>query len=182
MDHFKPIKTKRLILRLFNKDDFEVFSNILNDNIVFENLKFILKREARIKPKFLFQSILNSYKIANPIVTLLIIKKDTENKIGLCGLIPLVDRDKALCFYSLLPMYRGNGFAIEAMKKVLEYGFLNLKFSKLITLIDPKSTEVWKVAERIGMKYMGQIQIDEIKSNAMYFSIKKAEFDGQQII
>ncbi len=41
------IQTKRLILRLFNEDDFDIFSNIIEDDDVSKNLKFVLN----IKPE-----------------------------------------------------------------------------------------------------------------------------------
>jgi RimJ/RimL family protein N-acetyltransferase len=180
MDVSNQIDTKRLTLRLINRDDIEVFSNIMKDKSVSENLKFIIKMKYKDKPENLFHQILDSFNTSEPILTFLIVEKDTENIIGSCGLIPLANSNEALCFYILLPRYRGSGFAIEAMKKLIEHAFLKVKLSKLTTFVNPKKPKLWKVAERVGMKYMGQIQINEILSTAMYFSIEKAEFDAQQ--
>ena len=176
------LESKRLMLRSFDRDDFDVFSNLIKDEMVSENLKFIFKTKNEEEIEFFFKSLTNSFKTSNPIVALLIIKKDTGNSIGSCGLILLENKNEAICFYSLLPGYRGYGFAIEAMKKLIKYAFLKLKLFKLITFINPKSSKVWKVAERVGMKYMGQVQIIDISSRAMYFSIEKIEFEAQQII
>lgn len=181
MDIPNQIETKRLTLRLFNWDDINFFSNIMKDNSVAENLKFFIKTENKKNPENLFQKIIDSYDDSEPILAFLIVKKDTGNCIGSCGLIHSTGTNEALCFYQLLPRYRGSGFAIEAMKKLIEYAFLKVKLTKLITFVNPKSSKVWKVAERAGMKYMGQVHICEISSTAMYFSLETAEFDAQQL-
>lgn len=182
MDLPNTIDTKRLILRPFNRDDFEFFTKIIKDDLVSENLKYLINNKDMDRLEFLFQSIIHSIKTLDPIFALIIIKKDTGDFIGFCGLILLTDCNEAKCFYSLLPRYRGFGFAIEAMKKLIKYGFLKLKLSKLSTFISPESSAIWKVAERVGMKYLGHVQINEIQSKAMYFSIEKNDFDAQQIM
>jgi len=182
MDLPKTIETKRLNLRPFFQEDFEFFMKIIKVDLIFENLKYIINKADLKSPEFLFQSILHPNKTSDPIIILIIIKKDTSDYIGSCGLTLLTDTNEAICFYSLLPIYRGFGFAIEAMKKLIAYAFLKLNLAKVSTYINPKSTGIWKVAERVGMKYLGQIQIPELQFKAMYFSIEKKEFDAQQII
>ncbi len=176
------IETKRLILRLFNQGDFEFFIEIIKDKSVTQNVKYSLGNVDLEKPEILFQSIIHSFKSPHPMLILLIIKKETEDFIGSCGLKISSDKNEAICFYSLLPRYRGSGFAIEAMKKLIEYGFLKLNLSKIFTFISPTSSAIWKVAERVGMKYLGHVEIIELQSKAMYFSIEKQEFEAQQII
>lgn len=182
MDIPNQLETKRCILKPFERDDFEVFSNLLKDDIVSENLEFLVMKKIEEKPEFLFESIINSSKTLNTIVALIILNKNTGNTIGSCGLFLLEDSNEAMCFYSLFPSYRGYGFAIEAVKKLIEYAFMKLKLFKLITLINPKNSKAWKVAERVGMKYMGQVQINDLSSIAMYFSIEKIEFEAQLLI
>lgn len=89
------------------------------------------------------------------------------------------DGSGAEIFYIVFPKYRGYGYAIEAMKKLIEFAFKGLNLTRLITFIHPTNSKAWKVAERIGLKYMGHKQIKDISSNAMYFSIEKAEFEVQ---
>ncbi len=182
MDLPKTIESKRLNLRPFSQEDFEFFMKIIKDDLIFENLKYIINKADLKNPVFLYQSFFHSEKTSDPIISLIITKKDTSEYIGFCGLRLLANINEAICFYSLLPIYRGFGFAIEAMKKLIEYAFLKLNLAKISTYINSKSTGIWKVAERIGMKYLGQIQIRELPFKAMYFSIEKKEFDAQQVI
>ncbi|MFX0136657.1 MAG: GNAT family N-acetyltransferase [Candidatus Hodarchaeota archaeon] len=175
------LETKRLILRPFRRDDFRVFSNLLKDPEVSENLKFVLKTEIEQNIKNLFQSVITFQNTSEAIYALVITHKETSDSIGSCGLIYLEENNETICFYSLLPRYRGHGFAIEAMKKLIEYAFLKLNLSKLTIYINPKNKHSWKVAERTGMKYLGQVELSNISSKAMIFSIEKREFKAQQL-
>jgi len=180
MDLPFQLESKRLILRPFTHDNIEVFSNIINDAQVSKNLKFILKTEIGENIEDLFDFIINSSNTSEQAIALEIIIKESGNCIGFCGLISLKDDMIMECFYALLPKFRGYGFAIEAMKKLIDYAFLKLNISKIIAYINPKSQQLWKVAERIGMKYLGQKQLKDISSKAMCFSIDKTEFEAQK--
>ncbi|MFW9970827.1 MAG: GNAT family N-acetyltransferase [Candidatus Odinarchaeota archaeon] len=182
MDPLESIETRRLILRTFNREDFEFFKKILNDDLILENSKYFFNPSELERPDLFFQAIIDSFKTLDPIIALLIIKKDTGDYIGSCGLKVLTKTYSAICFYSLLSSYRGFGFAIEAMKKLIEYGFLKLKLIKVSTFINPNNSSIWKVAERVGMKYLGHIQINNNPSKVMHFSIEKKEFYAQQFI
>ncbi|UCC20107.1 MAG: GNAT family N-acetyltransferase, partial [Promethearchaeota archaeon] len=182
MDLPYQINTKRLILRFLNHDDFNIFSEIAIADSISENLNFIFKIKAVENVRTFFQKIVDSINTSQPILTFLIFNKDLGKYIGSCGLVYSKDNKEAICFYLLLPRYRGFGFAIEAMKKLIEFAFSKFVLLKIITYINPKCSKVWKVAERVGMKYLGHIYLDEISSKAMYFSINKKEFEDQQII
>ncbi|MFX0138236.1 MAG: GNAT family N-acetyltransferase [Candidatus Hodarchaeota archaeon] len=175
------LETKRLILRPFNQDDFELFSNILKDHEVSKNLKYVLRSEFEQNIDILFQAIINSNNRSGSIFALVISNKEIKEDIGSCGFTFSEENNETVCFYMLMPRFRGNGFAIEAMKKLIEYAFLNLNLPKLTIYINPKSSGIWKVAERTGMKYMGQIELNKIYSKAMFFSIEKKEFTARQL-
>jgi len=173
------IETKRLILRPYCQADFEVFSKIIEDDDVSKNLKFVLNIKPEKNKTSLFQYIIGSYSSKHPILALIISTKQEGYYIGSCGLIPLEDGSGAEIFYIVFPKYRGYGYAIEAMKKLIEFAFKGLNLTRLITFIQPTNSRSWKVAERIGMKYLGHKQIRNISSKAMYFLIEKTEFEAQ---
>ena len=110
-------------------------------------------------------------------ISLVISKKDTEDFVGTCGL--KFHPNSVEFFYILHPLYHGNGFAIEAMRKLLTYAFEKLELQKILIHIHPYNTRAWKVAERIGLKYMGQVTHKDFIPNAMLFSIEKKEYESQ---
>ena len=123
----------------------------------------------------------DSVNFFGSISVLAVSNKDNENFLGFCGLKNLKDDFGVLCFYTLLPEYRGYGYAIEAMIKLLDYAFLVLELPKIVTFINPKGSGSWKVAERIGMKYMGHVQYKNLNPKPMYFIIEKAEHEALRL-
>ena len=131
-------------------------------------------------PKEDVNEFLDSYKFLAPGFSLLISNKQYDTYLGTCGLNPIRDSRCVGCVYALLPEFRGNGFAIEAMLKLIEYAFLRLGILKIIAHIHPDNTHGWKVAERIGMKYMGHVQHSSFIPKAMLLTIKKEEYVVQR--
>jgi RimJ/RimL family protein N-acetyltransferase len=75
--------------------------------------------------------------------------------------------------------YRRNGYAIEAMKKIIEFAFNVLKLSKLYAYIHSTNQNAWKVAERTGMMYMGDLINETTNRKIMVFLIEKRDFVNQ---
>ena len=83
-----------------------------------------------------------------------LIQKATGTFLGQCGLlIQTVDGvDELEIGYSLLPLYRGKGYAIEAARKCRDFAFENNLSDSLISIIDPDNVASQKVALQNGMK------------------------------
>jgi len=54
--------------------------------------------------------------------------------------------------------YQKNGFATEALKAVIEYGFKNLCIHKITAHCSPKNISSWKLLERVNMKREGKLR------------------------
>ncbi len=173
------LETRRLILRPYIDNDFKSFSLLLKDESVSKNQYLTPNQHISKGEKSLFSSIINSYNSPEPFFALVICNKENEDFIGTCGIKSLED-GTVECFYALLPEYRRNGFAIESMLKLLEFSFEELKILKIVIFIHPNNTRAWKVAERVGMKYMGHIKHNNIVPKAMLFSIEEIEYKVQR--
>jgi RimJ/RimL family protein N-acetyltransferase len=57
--------------------------------------------------------------------------------------------------WGLARQYWGQGYATEAAKASLDYGFRNYPVDRLISLIRPENHPSQKVAERLGQKKAG---------------------------
>ena len=175
----EKLETRRLILRPYIDRDFKSFSLLLKDQSVSKNQYLVPERQTSKGDQSLFSSIIKSYNSTEPLLALAICTKDNEGFIGTCGLKFLEINGLTECFYALLPEYRRNGFAIESMLKLLDFSFEELKIPKIVIYMHPNNTRAWKVAERIGMKYLGHIKHKNIVPKAMFFSIEKREYDTQ---
>lgn len=102
-----------------------------------------------------------------------LISKETSELIGQCGLLVReVENEFELeIAYSILPQFRGQGFAIEAAKKCRDFAFENNFHNRLISIIHPENSDSKNVALKNGMTFKKQI---EYSGNTMdLFEIEK---------
>ncbi|MFW9873931.1 MAG: GNAT family N-acetyltransferase [Candidatus Thorarchaeota archaeon] len=172
--------TRRLLLRPYIDSDFKAFSLLMKDESISKYHYSMVNQQKSYVEKSVFSSIINSYNSNKPVFAWAICNKETDVLIGTCGL-KSCKNNITECFYALLPEYRRRGYAIESMQKILEFSFETLKKSQVIINIHPNNTPGWKVAERIGMKYMGQFKHKKIIPKAMLFTIEKKEYEIKQL-
>ncbi|MFX0029422.1 MAG: GNAT family N-acetyltransferase [Candidatus Hermodarchaeota archaeon] len=175
------LETKRLELCRYKEEDFNNFCNIISNEYCINYLSIRAQDNIHKEAESIFSLILSSYNTPNPQFVLKILKKGNNDFIGTCGLRICRESTTAECFYALLPLYQGSGFAIEAMLKVLEYSFNILGIPKILIYLHPSNSKSWRVAERIGMKYMGHVYHKSFIPKAMLFVIKKVEYHVQHL-
>ncbi len=163
------LETKRLMIRQFTQEDFDKVISFTKDltSISFNRL---------------FKTIIDSYQSQEKAISYAFILKSTGVFLGFYGLIALEDNMPMECYYFLRPEYWGNGYAIESLRKIFEYAFSELKLDKIVAYIDQGNTRGWKVAERSGMKYMGNILRKDTnlkRRNSMFFLIEKNDYCNQ---
>jgi [ribosomal protein S5]-alanine N-acetyltransferase len=172
------LKSNRIFLRPINKRDeadFKKISGIKQMNIILDRKKAILEKE---EFKNIFNSFLASHDAVKRNLILAIVHRSGKQLLGFCGLfLHKNEKDIGNVYYALLSQYWGNGYAIEAMKTLFKYAFIKLELQKIVAYIQPENTRAWKVAERSGMKYMGQI-IHQ-KHKFMLFNFTKRDFKAK---
>ena len=157
----EPLETKRLYIRQFTGEDYELLVNKLNNALPEEDYPLFGYFKERDVYSFLLQL------------------REPPQIIGYIFLRAFEKEKEIECFYALFPRYTGNGYAIEALRKVFEYIFTNHKFMKILAYVEKGNTKGWRVAERSGMKYMGDIFHVEKNSKVMYFLINKRDYVNQ---
>jgi RimJ/RimL family protein N-acetyltransferase len=157
----EPLETPRLFIRQFTQEDYELLVNKVknaNPEEEFPLFSFFKERDVYC---FLLQ-------IREPQLIVGYVFLRTNEKVK-----------EIECHYALFPQYTGNGYAIEAMRRIFEYIFENYEFLKIVAYVEQGNTRGWKVAERSGMKYMGDIIHVGKKSKAMYFLLHKRDYINQ---
>ena len=163
MQSSNELKTSRLILRPISDKYLEDFNSLIrNEEIIrfSSDISFVIHDKS--------------------FILLGIILKAGEFFLGCCGLKFIHQKDNYECFFALFPQYWGNGYAVESMKRLFDYAFDELEVKKLLIFIHPHNTRAWKVAERSGMKYMGQYKVKGKESYQMYFVIEKRDYITQR--
>lgn len=83
-----------------------------------------------------------------------VVLKETNEVMGWCGLKQnpeFIDLG-----YRLIGRYRGNGYATEAAKASLDYGFNQLQMTEIIAKAKKENTASINVMKKIGMLYWKQ--------------------------
>jgi ribosomal-protein-alanine N-acetyltransferase len=74
--------------------------------------------------------------------------------------------------YVFNPLYYGKGYATEASKRILNYGFEQMDVRRIIAKCNPKNSASWKLLERLSMRLEGHFK------KPVYF---KKTIDGNAI-
>ncbi len=170
------LNSDRIFLRPHRIEDFESFYNFMRNAENTQYLNFTPEQKTYEGTKTLLTFVINSYETDNPIFSLSIIHKISEEYIGSCGLSPVENSRDTECYFSLLQEYWGNGYVVEAMTTLFNYSFKSLALEKIIAYVNPNNPRSRKVAERAGMKYLGQKTHKVTNSKVLEFSLTRKEF------
>ncbi len=143
------IETKRLILRQMTKDDTEEFLEIFTDPVAMKYFGVIFDRT---QMENWVKSNLN-HQEEHGFSLLSVILKSNEEVIGDCGLeSEEIDGEFRVGIgFDFKSKYWNNGYATEAAKTVLDFGFIKYEFDRISGWINPENVPSRRVAEKIGM-------------------------------
>jgi RimJ/RimL family protein N-acetyltransferase len=108
--------------------------------------------------------------------TYTLIRKSDHRKIGTCGLYDREGLEGIDLGFALLPQYEKNGFATEALNKLMDAAFneFGLEVISAITSKDNLSSQ--KILEKLGFKFKGMKRLPTNKEELrLYKKAKEAE-------
>ena len=134
-------ETDRLGFRALTKDDFNDWQPFFEDKLILTYFGLDPNLPKNELCENWFKKVFHRYE--NNLGGMnAIILKETGKLIGQCGLLIQTVEGKVRLEigYSLLPQYRGNGYATEAVVKCKEFAFENNIAKELISMIH---VEIW---------------------------------------
>jgi RimJ/RimL family protein N-acetyltransferase len=102
---------------------------------------------------------------------LVVERKDTGAFIGFCGLKWLEDLGEVDLGYRLMRAHWGQGYATEASRACVEWGFLELGLERIIALVLPENMASIRVLEKLG--FVHAHDMEEAGVRAMCFALVK---------
>lgn len=171
--------SERLSFRQLEQSDFNEWLKFCEDNTSLRYIWLTDNDSAYEKCKMWFERVFNRYDNHLGGMNALI-KKDNNEFVGQCGLlIHTVDGIEELEIgYSLMPEYRGIGYALEAAKKCKDYAFENNLTNSLISIIHIDNKESEKVAIKNGMKLDKTTTYNNSRVNI--FRINKSDWNNEK--
>jgi ribosomal-protein-alanine N-acetyltransferase len=79
--------------------------------------------------------------------------------------------------YGLAKPYWGSGFATEAARACLRYGFAEMKLERIVAVVNPGNVASQRVLEKLGMKYTRDVH--HYDADLMYYEISSTEYAAQ---
>lgn len=159
-DKKSRIETERLLIRPFTEEDSEAMLEIQSNFVMTkytpdEPWRSIEDAKEFIKLVFwLYGSEHHTFRHFFAVT-----EKESGKLIGFCGVGGIeYNRAENEVFYSIHSAYWGRGYATEAGRAMLEYGFERLELLKVIGAVHTENVASIRVIEKIGLKRIGVIK------------------------
>ena len=159
----KILETQRLILRQLTTDDSVFILELLNDPSFIRNIGDRNVRTIDDACSYILNGPVASYA-KNGFGLYLVLLKETNESIGMCGLIKREGLEDVDIGYALLPAFWSKGYAVEAARATMAYGKDVIGLKRLVAIVDPANEGSIRVLEKIGLRYekMVRLSADDI--------------------
>jgi RimJ/RimL family protein N-acetyltransferase len=153
-----PIETDRLRLRDFREEDWRAVHEYASDPEVVRYLPFGPNTEGETR-SFIASAIAYQFEKPRRHFELAVIQKETERLVGACGFRFTSPRDKeASMGYIFRRTVWGEGYATEAARAMLAFGFDQLGAHRVFATCAPENVASIRVLKRIGMRREGKLR------------------------
>lgn len=100
--------------------------------------------------------------------------KGSDKVIGYCGFMFLEETPEIELAYGLAKSHWGSGFATEAARACLRYGFEEMKLERIVAVVNPGNVASQRVLEKLCMKYTKDVH--HYDADLMYYEISSTEY------
>jgi len=97
-----------------------------------------------------------------------IVDRQTDEMVGGCGLFWPEDYPRSELTWWIIPSARRKGFALEASKAVINFGYDQLKWKLVETHMNDENTAARMLAEKLGGKVIVREQFPDGLSRDVY--------------
>lgn len=158
------LETERLVFRQWKHTDYDSFKGFFDSEEISRFVGGVKNAEEawRLMATYIGHYELHGYSY------LAIDEKETGKLIGTVGLWNSEPWPEAELGYWLLPEGQGKGFGLEAGLYVRDYALNALKLDSLVSYIDYENIPSKKLAQKIGAKLDGTIELLEFGQHEVY--------------
>jgi RimJ/RimL family protein N-acetyltransferase len=99
----------------------------------------------------------------------MVMLKDTNVPIGMCGVLKRDTLDAPDIGYALLPEYEGQGYGTEIAGATLQYAFKTLGLKRILAITLADNERSVKLLNKIGFRFKEIIEIESDDEQLMLF-------------
>lgn len=100
--------------------------------------------------------------------------KDTNEPIGMCGLVNRPGLDDIDIGFAFLARYRQKGYAYESSKAILAYAKNILKINRVVAITHPDNEASENLLEKLGLKFDQMVELSEDGKNTCKLFVPKS--------
>ena len=152
------LETERLILRQLTTNDAEFILELVNEPSFIQNIGDRHVRTLEDACAYIINGPVKSYE-KNGFGLWAIVLKESNEEIGMCGLIKRDNLEDVDIGYALLPRFWSQGYAVEAARAMKEYARDMVGLKRLVAIVDPANEGSIRVLEKIGLRYEKMIRL-----------------------
>jgi RimJ/RimL family protein N-acetyltransferase len=157
------LETERLTLRQLTTDDAEFILGLVNEPSFIQNIGDRQVRTLEDACAYIMNGPVKSYE-KHGFGLWAIVLKETNEAIGMCGLIRRDSLEDVDIGYALLPRFWSQGYAVEAARATKIYARDVIGLKRIVAIVDPANEGSIRVLEKIGLHYekMVRLSADDI--------------------
>lgn len=152
-----PIESARLKLRLPRADDANFILELLTDPDWLRNIGDRGVRNATDAAGYIEERLLDSFR-RNGFGLWVMEARADGRPLGLCGLVKRDYLEDVDIGFALLPAARGQGYVIEAARRVLQFVRADLGLTRLAGIVLPDNAPSIRVLTQLGLEFERQIE------------------------
>ena len=152
------LETERLTLRQMTNDDAPFILGLLNEPSFIQNIGDRKVRTIEDAQSYIMNGPVKSYE-KHGFGLYLLILKETNESIGMCGLIKRNALEDVDIGYALLPKFWSKGYAVEAAREAKVHAKNVVGLKRLVAIVDPANEGSIRVLEKIGLRYEKMIRL-----------------------
>jgi [ribosomal protein S5]-alanine N-acetyltransferase len=171
--------TERLLLRDFEPDDWSAFHDV-ESRVEVARYQSFEPRTVVESRAYVAGACEEAMQETRETYDLAVILASERRMIGRCGL-GLTDPDlgEGQLWYTMHPSYWGHGYATEAARELVGFGFRELRLHRIWADCDPANGASIRVLEKLGMRREGHLRenawIKGAWADSLIFAIRDRE-------
>jgi RimJ/RimL family protein N-acetyltransferase len=166
----KILETERLLLRQFSAGDAEFILALLNEPSFIQNIGERGVRTLEDAKAYILNGPVASYA-KNGFGLYLVLLKETNESIGMCGLIKRDGLDDIDIGYAFLPKFWSRGYAVESALAVKTYAKDVIGLKRVVAITDPANEGSIRVLEKIGLRFEKMVRLSEDDIELKLFAV-----------
>ena len=154
------LETERLLLCQLSTEDAGFILELLNEPSFIRNIGDRGVRTIEGANAYILNGPVASYA-KNGFGLYLVKLKETDESIGMCGLIKRDTLEDVDIGYAFLPRFWSKGYAVESAQAVKEYAKNTIGLKRIVAIVDPENQGSIRVLEKIGLQFEKMVRLSE---------------------